>query len=283
MAWVVTASLARLMSDFRTAFPNKDRSSDGTIGDAAHQAETSGHNPDDTAGSRAEYSDADSKQEVRAVDVDSDLRDPRGTTMQQVIDRILAAPGDLRRLRYIIYNRRIWSRNTSWQPRAYNGSSPHTEHAHFSGDPDTDEDSAPWTSVLSFQEDEMTQAETNEILSRLRWLDARVRAIAEGSETYTDPGGTVRPQLDTIARKRIETKVDAALQVLGMAQADIDELQARPVYDAAALAAALAPLLADRLDVELDAAAVLGVLQSDEGQAALVQAATAGANAAEDS
>jgi hypothetical protein len=283
VAWAVTASLARLVADFRTAFPAKDRSSDGSIGDAAHQTETSGHNPDDTAGSRAEYSDADSKAEVRAVDVDSDLRDPRGVTMQQVIDRMLLTPADLRRLRYIIYNRRIWSRNTGWQPRAYTGSSPHTEHAHFSGDPDTDEDNAPWTSVLSFQEDEMTQAETNEILSRLRWLDARVRAITEASDTYTDPGGTVRPQLDTVARKRIEAKADATLRALGVAQADIDELQARPVVDVAALAAALAPLLAKRLDVELDAAAVLGVLESPEGQAALVQASTAGANAAEDS
>ncbi len=122
MAWVVTASLARLMADFRATFPNKDRESDGTIGDAAHQAETSGHNPDDTPGSRSEYTDADSKPEVRAIDVDNDLRDPRGVTMQQVIDRMLATAADLRRLRYIIYNRTIWSRSNDWRPRAYTGS-----------------------------------------------------------------------------------------------------------------------------------------------------------------
>lgn len=157
MAWVVTASLARLMADFRTTFPNKDRESDGTVGDLAHQAETSGHNPDDTAGSRSEYTDADSKAEVRAIDVDNDLR-AAGVSMQNVIDRMLQTSADLRRLRYIIYNRVIWSRSNDWRPRAYTGSSPHTEHAHFSGDPGTDEDSSPWSSVLSFLEDDMEQS-----------------------------------------------------------------------------------------------------------------------------
>jgi N-acetyl-anhydromuramyl-L-alanine amidase AmpD len=91
------------------------------------------------------------------------------------------------------------------------------------------------------------------------------------------------PPRPSSALGKLHAKLDAALAALGVAQADIDELQARPVVDVAVLAAALAPLLADRLDVELDAAAVLGVLQSPEGQAALVQASTAGANAAEDS
>src|SRR3954468_3485257 len=139
MGWVVTASLARLMADFRATFPNKSRASDGTIGDTAHQAETSGHNPDDTPGSLAEYSDADTKPEVRAIDVDNDLRDPHGTTMEQVVQRLLATPADRDRLMYVIYNRRIWGKRNSWRQEAYTGSSPHTEHAHFSGDPNADE------------------------------------------------------------------------------------------------------------------------------------------------
>jgi hypothetical protein len=159
MAWIVTPALARLMADFRTAFPNKDRSSDGTIGDAAHQAETSGHNPDDTAGSRAEYSDADTTAEVRAVDADDDLRDPRGVTMEDVVQRMLRTPADLARLMYIIYNRRIWRRRNGWRQETYTGSNPHDKHAHFSGDPARDDDAAPWLSVLSFKEDVMEQSE----------------------------------------------------------------------------------------------------------------------------
>ena len=37
-----------------------------------------------------------------------------------------------KRLRYIIYNRRIWEASNDWRQRTYTGSSPHTEHAHFS-------------------------------------------------------------------------------------------------------------------------------------------------------
>lgn len=164
MAWVLTAALAALRADFNTAFPSRDHASDGTIGDPAHQAETSGHNPDDTPGVSAEYADADSVAEVRAFDCDNDFRDPRGIGMQQVIDKILVTPADRGRLRYIIYNRRIWSRNTNWGPRPYTGSNPHDKHAHFSGDPLTDADASPWLSVLSFGADmALTPADLNSI------------------------------------------------------------------------------------------------------------------------
>lgn len=147
-----SVSIDRLWQDFLTAFPNKDRSSDGWIGDKAHQAETSGHNPDDTSGVSAERQDLDTKQEVRAIDEDSDLRDPRGITMQQVIDRLLQTPNDLKRLIYIIFNRQIWRKSNGWTRETYNGASPHTEHGHFSGDPAFDEDGSEWKSVTSFKE-----------------------------------------------------------------------------------------------------------------------------------
>jgi hypothetical protein len=37
-----------------------------------------------------------------------------------------------KRLRYVIYNRRIWSRSSGWVQKAYTGSNPHDKHAHFS-------------------------------------------------------------------------------------------------------------------------------------------------------
>jgi hypothetical protein len=167
MTAVLTAALTSLRSGFNTAFPARDKTTDGWIGDAAHQAETSGHNPDDTAGVSAEYQDADTKQEVRAVDVDKDLNHP-GVTMYDVIRRILATPADVARLRYIIFCPplgpfganvpTIWSRNSGWSPRTYSGSSRHDEHAHFSGDPDTDEDGRPW-SVASMGATSMTAQE----------------------------------------------------------------------------------------------------------------------------
>lgn len=140
---VLTKSLTRLRSDIDAAFPGRSHESDGWIGDAAHQASVSGHNPDDTAGSHSEYTDADSKAEVRALDVDADLNEP-GWTMQDLVDQILANPDNRRRLAYAIYDRTIWSANADWEPRPYTGSSPHVEHSHFSGNPDYDEDDSSW-------------------------------------------------------------------------------------------------------------------------------------------
>jgi hypothetical protein len=77
--------------------------------------------------------DADHVNEVHAIDVDVDLRRP-GLTMEDAVQFLLGRcrAGAEKRLRYIIYNRRIWEASNDWRQRAYTGPSPHTEHAHFS-------------------------------------------------------------------------------------------------------------------------------------------------------
>ena len=131
--WILTLGLQNLRAQVDAAFPDRDKTSDGTIGDAAHQAETSGHNPDDTRGSRPEWNgDPDSTPEVRAWDMDSDLR-AAPATAQQVVDHIRALPGVSNVLRYMIYNRHIYRASSNWRPEAYTGASAHTEHIHFSG------------------------------------------------------------------------------------------------------------------------------------------------------
>lgn len=169
---VLTPSLVKLRDAFNARCPSRDKASDGWIGDKAHQASTSGHNPDDTPGVKAEYSDSDSIPEVRAIDVDADLR-CGGLTMLQVIRAILSDPASLKRLRYIIFcppggRPTIWSRTTSWQPRAYNGSNRHDKHAHFSGDPLDDANKSPWTVVATVGlEDDMplTDADIGKLLN----------------------------------------------------------------------------------------------------------------------
>lgn len=214
---VLTTALARLRADFNTRFPNRDHTSDGWIGDAAHQREISGHNPDETGG--GEYEDADSKDEVRAIDVDVDFREP-GITAQEVVDSILATPADLTRLKYIIYNRRIWSRNTSWKPRAYTGSNPHDKHIHFSGDPAQDENAAPFRGVLEAGRDFMaglTDAEQRELLNRTRYIDARVEAIANLRATISDAANAGFPN------KGAAVPFVTSLKALLAAGDDVDE------------------------------------------------------------
>ena len=121
----------RLRSDFDKVAPGREKVSDGWIGDTAHQQETSDHNPDETGS--VPIHDADKVNEVHAVDVDKDLRQI-WLTMEIVVQFLLGRcrSGAEKRLRYIIYNRRIWEASNGWKQRAYTGPNPHDKHAHFS-------------------------------------------------------------------------------------------------------------------------------------------------------
>jgi len=115
-------SLAALRAEFNSLAPNRDRSSDGWIGDAAHSSRASDHNPD-------------SKGAVHAIDVDNTGPWPDGLSMERIVQFLLARcrSGQEGRLKYVIYNRRIWSKSNDWVQQAYAGSNPHDHHAHFSG------------------------------------------------------------------------------------------------------------------------------------------------------
>lgn len=119
MAITLVPCLQQLRAEFNRIAPGRDKASDGWIGDPAHQATKSDHNPD-------------SRGLVHAIDIDRDLR--AGIDMQDVVDHLVARcrSGAEKRLTYVIYNRRIWSASRGWTARTYTGSNPHDKHAHFS-------------------------------------------------------------------------------------------------------------------------------------------------------
>ncbi len=134
--WVLTKGLQHVRMEFNLVFTIRDKRSDGSVGDLAHQQESaSGHNPDITG--RAEYRDGDKLNEVRAIDVDNDLVPGSAIDwMERVVQYLVkrARAGHYIPFRYIIYKRRIWSRTDGWKTRRYNGANAHDHHAHFSGD-----------------------------------------------------------------------------------------------------------------------------------------------------
>jgi hypothetical protein len=130
---ILTLGLQNLRRQVDAVFPGRDKKSDGWIGDQAHQLNTSGHNPDDTSGSKAAWNgDPDTVKEVRAWDMDSDLRTP-GVDAQDVVDHLRKLPGLASVCRYMIYNHRDYHSRNGFAPTAYSGPSPHEEHIHFEG------------------------------------------------------------------------------------------------------------------------------------------------------
>lgn len=128
----LTPGMKNLGNQFNARWPGRYGDSDGAWGDYEHTQGKSGHNPDDTSHHNAEWDgDSDTKQEVRAIDVDTTLNDPE-INMQMVIDHMRKLPNLKTVIRYMIYNRKIYNQ-PDFQPENYSGASAHTEHAHFSG------------------------------------------------------------------------------------------------------------------------------------------------------
>lgn len=143
---VLIPSLAALREEFDRLAPDRDKSSDGWIGDASHSSGSSDHNPDESG--NVPIHDADTTDEVHAIDVDEDLRLDGEVTMEDCVQHLLAEcrAGREDRLRYMIYERRIWSASDGWREEYYSGSNPHDKHAHFSGSYDSDDeaDTSSW-------------------------------------------------------------------------------------------------------------------------------------------
>jgi len=115
----------QLREQIDDSYPDRDRKSDGWIGDARHSAKKSDHNPD--------YSVKDSEWAmVRAIDVDKDL-DTRPSTGSYLADQIrLCAKSGEKRISYVIFAGKIASSKKSWSWRPYDGINRHDHHIHIS-------------------------------------------------------------------------------------------------------------------------------------------------------
>lgn len=111
MSWHLAPALDQLRAEVNALWPNRSKASDGTIGDAAHSARTSDHNPN-------------ARRSVNAIDITVS-----GVDVQKIINAAKAHPS----VRYIIFNRQIMNRDIgNFRARRYPGSNPHVAHVHIS-------------------------------------------------------------------------------------------------------------------------------------------------------
>lgn len=169
----------------------------GWIGNQAHQAECSDHNPDSIGG-------------VHAIDCMTLVM----ANQKAIVEWALSQTDDLE---YVINQRVIWSRSRGFKPAKYTGTDPHTNHVHISGRHGsshedhgtcvgysiTAEQFTPEGIVLSTTDKAWIIAQLNTLRSEVKADTAVVQAATYGQANFTPgPDGkytqSIRGKLDSI-------------------------------------------------------------------------------------
>lgn len=127
MSWRLAKSLEQLRKQINAAHPNRSKLSDGSIGDQAHAARASDHNPDQHG-------------VVAAIDV---THDPVNGVDGHVLSTQLTVDP---RAKYVIFAGKIWkARTRQWE--AYHGTNSHHHHVHVSVKPDNYDNEVAWALI----------------------------------------------------------------------------------------------------------------------------------------
>lgn len=116
----IAKALATLREQVNEIYPNRSKANDGWIGDAAHAARKSDHNPN-------------AADVVCALDITHDPA--RGCDAGKLAEALVASRDP--RIKYVIFNRLIACSYSvdgkpAWTWRPYSGTNPHDKHVHVS-------------------------------------------------------------------------------------------------------------------------------------------------------
>lgn len=132
--WRLSLAAERLRKEINNLWPKRDKKSDGAVGDTSHQARPSDHNPDKDGW-------------VRAIDIDEDLNGKDGSD-PLIANKLALAIVDIGkkddRLKYVIFEGKIWSEKTKWKSVRYTGVNAHSKHIHVSFNKVGDTDGGPF-------------------------------------------------------------------------------------------------------------------------------------------
>lgn len=134
-AWRLAPCLVAMIDEADRIAPKRSTASDGSIGDAAHSARTSDHNPDVEPG----------PDWVDALDITHDPGDGMDihAKLRVIANRVKLGLED--RVSYLISNDEIFSeKNGVWAWRPYSGSNEHRQHGHISVNDQNRHKTGPW-------------------------------------------------------------------------------------------------------------------------------------------
>lgn len=176
--WRAMNSLLVLRDQVNAIAPNRSTASDGLVGDAAHAATTSDHNPHYVAGVGDEI--------VTALDL---THDPDHGFDSYAFAEVLRQHRDAR-IKYVISNRRLFSSYATssypaWTWRPYSGTDPHTNHVHVSVlDAVISDTRTPWN-LDGFGDNDMALSPAEQF--KLHVLNYRLDAILHMRPTCSVP------------------------------------------------------------------------------------------------
>lgn len=167
--WRVSKAIGSLRDEVNARWPGRTKTSDGTLGDAAHSARESDHNPDENG-------------IVHAMDITAWDPDGAGPSpdLGDLIAETLRAGRDPR-IKYVIHDDRMFSSyatrtRKAWEWGPYSGANRHRLHVHVSVYGDT---AGPWgihPRTPTPDPGGLTVSDVDKILARLDAVEATQRA-----------------------------------------------------------------------------------------------------------
>ena len=181
------------------------------IGDDDHKLRVSGHNEDDTPGSKARDQDVDNVPEHRAIDV---MKGPNFSQADgdALVKDLTQNTTNRKRLIFVNWGNYQYHRDNNWAPKD-NSKDPHG-HVHAEGEADADSDTTPWILVNLEGTTPAGEIEKLEVDGELG--PKTIRRWQQVMGTPVD--GVIDPERSSLVaavQAKLKATVDSALKVDG--------------------------------------------------------------------